>query len=55
MNLFTDICDGADCVMRSISCEVEDGAQQPQLNVQHRFSGSASSIVSSIQVHDWLS
>ena len=50
MNLFTDTCDGADCVVRSISCEVEDGAQQPQLNVRHRFSGSTSSIVSPIRV-----
>ena len=37
VNLFTDICDGADCVVRSISCEVEDGSQQLQLNVTQVF------------------
>ena len=51
MHFFTDICDGgADCVVRSTSCEVEDGTQQRQLNVRHRFSGSASSVLSAIGV-----
>ena len=51
MHLFTDVCNGADGVARSISCEVlEDGAQQPQLNVRHRLSGSTHSILSPMGV-----
>ena len=51
MHLFTDVCNSADCaVVRSISCEIEDGVQQPQLNVRHRFPGTASSVLSPIGV-----
>ena len=44
-------CNGcANGEVRSISCEVEDGVQQPQLNVRYTFSGSTSTILSPIGV-----
>ena len=46
MHLFTDVCNGTDgVVVRSIGCEVEDGDHQPQLNVQHSFSGSTNTMM----------